>query len=426
MKPIFSPTERGQALIIISLIAIGLIAIAGLAIDGSAKFSDRRHAQNAADTAVLAGGLARVNGDTQWKLVALDRALSNGYNNNLLTNTVTIYSCDETDSDCGPYAGNSDYIRVVVNSYARTYFARILGIDRTHNTVESLAMSKRTYVGGPLYAGSSVWSTKSSGSCNGTNKKSLYTGGSGELQLYGGGMGSAMTDGSCIDFSGGNTQFHKEDPYCGDLITASSSIPSANLKSLHNPDKCMDIVMNATFDEPPDDLGITCTGTATQSGKTLSPGNYTSKSDFPPSGVDTLQPGTYCITDANFILNNKQKLSGTGVTIVMNKGLIRWNGGSEAKLSAPTTGDYKGLLIYYPPGNSSDLDINGSSNVTLTGTVLAQNAPCFFAGSGQIQKATLQFVCYTWQGGGNSDVQLIYNSSLFWNQIIPSQVGLLQ
>ena len=51
--------ERGQALILIALAAIGLVGIAGLAIDGSAKFSDRRHAQNAADSAALAGALAK-------------------------------------------------------------------------------------------------------------------------------------------------------------------------------------------------------------------------------------------------------------------------------------------------------------------------------------------------------------------------------
>jgi Flp pilus assembly protein TadG len=429
MKPIFFPTQRGQALIIIALASIGLVAIVGLALDGSAKFSDRRHAQNAADTAVLAGGLARVSGDSQWKLTALDRALSNGYNNNLISNSVVVYACDETDSDCGPYTGNPDYIRVVVDSYVNTYFARIVGINQTHNTVESIAMSKTTSKGGPLYAGSSVWATKSSGSCSGTSKKSLYTGGSGELQLYGGGMGASMSVGSCIDFSGGNTQFHKDGTSCGDLTTAATSIPSANLKSLHDPDKCMDIVLGATFDDPPKDLGITCTGTAAPISKgsnIMSPGNYTDKKDFPPAGIDTLQPGTYCISQANFILNNKQKLSGAGVTIVMSQGLVRWNGGSETNLTSPTSGDLKGLLIYFPPSNTSDLDINGNSNVTLTGTVLAQNAPCFFAGTGQIQKATLQFVCYTWEGGGDSNVQLIYNSSLFWDQILPSRVGLVQ
>src|SRR6266536_6197264 len=66
--------ERGQALILITLAAVGLFAITGLAIDGSAKFSDRRHAQNAADTAALAGALARIKNDPSqpaWNIIAL-------------------------------------------------------------------------------------------------------------------------------------------------------------------------------------------------------------------------------------------------------------------------------------------------------------------------------------------------------------------
>ena len=47
-------TERGQALIIITLAAVGIFGIVGLAIDGGAKFADQRAAQNAADTAALA------------------------------------------------------------------------------------------------------------------------------------------------------------------------------------------------------------------------------------------------------------------------------------------------------------------------------------------------------------------------------------
>ena len=40
-----SLAERGQALILIAFAAIGLVAIVALAIDGTAKFSDRRHAR---------------------------------------------------------------------------------------------------------------------------------------------------------------------------------------------------------------------------------------------------------------------------------------------------------------------------------------------------------------------------------------------
>ena len=67
--------ERGQALILIAFGAIALFAMTGLAIDGSHKYSDRRHAQNAADTAAVAGALAlaeRRTRATVWELNALE------------------------------------------------------------------------------------------------------------------------------------------------------------------------------------------------------------------------------------------------------------------------------------------------------------------------------------------------------------------
>src|SRR5215212_2810082 len=97
--------ERGQALILIALAAIGLFGVTGLAIDGSARFSDRRHAQNAADAASLAGALAYGNladspvydGDgnlvspIDWKLNAKNIADGNGYNGDHLRSEVEIY-----------------------------------------------------------------------------------------------------------------------------------------------------------------------------------------------------------------------------------------------------------------------------------------------------------------------------------------------
>lgn len=111
--------ERGQALILIALAMVGLVGIVGLAIDGSAKFSDQRHAQNAADTAAIAAALAKVDAlkagaanspaecppssGTPSAVCAtlltagLDRAASNGYNNNLTSNTVEIHSPRSAD-----------------------------------------------------------------------------------------------------------------------------------------------------------------------------------------------------------------------------------------------------------------------------------------------------------------------------------------
>ena len=80
-------------------------------------------------------------------------------------------------------------------------------------------------------------------------------------------------------------------------------------------------------------------------------------------------------------------------------------------LHGPASGALKGLVIYAPPGNSSKIKMNGSSNVTLVGTMLAQDAPCDFVGSGQIQKVELQMICYTWQMNGNADVQIMYDAN---------------
>src|SRR3990172_7389547 len=78
MKHRYDTTERGQALIIIVFAMVGLIGITALTVDGGYAFSDHRHAQNAADTAVLAGARAIIRGE-DWKSAALAIAAQNNY-----------------------------------------------------------------------------------------------------------------------------------------------------------------------------------------------------------------------------------------------------------------------------------------------------------------------------------------------------------
>ena len=132
-------SERGQVLVIVALALIGLIAITGLAIDGSIILADRRHAQNAADTAVLAGALTYIRDcdtsgcDTEaeietaraaMQVAAFDRASSNGYTGDLIRSEVSAHKCDDADASCEPpYAGAGDYIQVVITSHVDTFFA---------------------------------------------------------------------------------------------------------------------------------------------------------------------------------------------------------------------------------------------------------------------------------------------------------------
>src|SRR5687768_10027078 len=122
-------SEKGQALILITLAAVGLFSFAALAIDGTRVFSEKRHAQNAADTSALAGALAytRADDDDDFDAVittaAESRATSNGFDNGA-TNDVTIVITDTPSADC---PANTDGKEITVNIvfYMNTTFTRV-------------------------------------------------------------------------------------------------------------------------------------------------------------------------------------------------------------------------------------------------------------------------------------------------------------
>jgi len=137
-------TERGQALILIAFAAIGLFAFAALAIDGSRQFSNKRNAQNAADTAVLAAALTQVRTGsfTAAATAALDRAKSNGYDDLAPETVVMVNLCSDAGVTCEGLpttAVKSEYIRVRIVTEIPTTFARVLGRNTMQSAAEAIA-----------------------------------------------------------------------------------------------------------------------------------------------------------------------------------------------------------------------------------------------------------------------------------------------
>jgi len=176
---------------------------------------------------------------------------------------------------------------------------------------------------------------------------------------------------------------------------------------------------------PPEELlpTVTCTGNAAKSGTSMSPGNWSG--NFPPNGVATLNSGTYCIS-GTFKLNAGENLSGTGVTIFMETCGITWNGGAEVKLSAPTSGDLEGLLIYAPMSNISAMSFNGNANSILTGTIFMPAAPIAYSGTGNLNPSYVQIIGYTVELTGSNDTNILYQDPDNWDTDMPAQVGLFQ
>ena len=139
--------EKGQAIVLFALAAIGLIAFAALAIDGGRVFSDRRHAQNAADSAALAVALslARAPEGADYLQIATDAATEsaaiNGYvDKNEVTNDVIVKLTEARDArrECnGAYHGTDAQVTIV--STIDTTLARVIGRNQVTNRVSAWA-----------------------------------------------------------------------------------------------------------------------------------------------------------------------------------------------------------------------------------------------------------------------------------------------
>jgi len=426
-------SESGQALIIIALSAIVLFGFVALAIDGSAKFSDRRHAQNAADTAALAGALALVNNDTYWYLPVLDRALENGYGDDHVTNDVWTFKCsdavadrDGAPLDCGPYEGNSHYVAVVILSHIQTTFARVFGWNQFDNLVSTVTYWDKR---GPAYDGNLIVALNPN-PCSGQNGNVLF-GGSSTVTLDGGGAFVNSGGSACGMEQGGSC------PVVIDGSIGSTGNGNINLGSCTQ-------VPGPTYDQdaypfPPEmpdkpgECSMSGYPTPGKNGNTsyLYPGHYSS---FPPklNGVNKLKDnvvlvpdpdgdgiyGTFCVDgDITWGSNSNSSdfttLTGSNVTIYVTKGNRLNITGSNINLTAPTTGDYAGYLMIVDSsfsGQAPDCHVAGNSGNVFTGTIFAPYCDIIVNGNDATASFDTQLIGYTVTILGNANTNLQYEA----------------
>jgi hypothetical protein len=96
----------------------------GLVIDGGFFFSQRRHAQNAADAAALAATYRLATGGTTAESIAtaFEYAADNGYGNDGTSNTVTV----NIPPTSGEFAGQPFHAEVIIDEEPDTFFIHVL------------------------------------------------------------------------------------------------------------------------------------------------------------------------------------------------------------------------------------------------------------------------------------------------------------
>jgi len=460
-------SERGQVLVLIALAIIGLVGITGLAVDGSIILADRRQAQNAADSSSLAGALAYIrdcqssgcddaaeisHAEDLMELAALNLAIHNGYASDLLSSNIDI----NRPPVSGAYAGDSEYVQVIIYSTVPSTFAKVVGINELHNRVEAVALlQEESYHA--IYDGNALVVLKpASSNCSGD----FTFGGSATVTLKDGGVLVNSNNNTCAFQCGTGASGKME--FVGDgklsivgnpgytlsgcpvsavdtsrIISGVDPVPFPPKLVLPEPDECATTPANPVPD-PVDTTKVT-----------LYPGHY---QKLPPTGTYggvhlnnfskyVLSPGNYCVSQVLKDAGNNTVLKGDEVFIyIMQGGNFDITGG-VVQISARTDwgNPYYGYLIYVDPGPvdpGTGTYSGGPANCKLTGTDDGTNshtftgaiyAPyCFVtvAGNSGPEGIRASIIAYEIKLSGNNKLYFIYDADLMPQEYIPPATGI--
>ena len=451
MKTSLHSSPRGQALVLIALAAVGLFAFAALAIDGSSVFSDRRHAQNAADTAAYAAALARVrDADPSlqlWKQPGIDRAASNGYTNDGVTE-VRVYTCLEwkTSSDnpnpgqgCKalPAGANPDeFVYVRIKSRVKLFFARVIGWSQVFNNTDAIAHASPPKVD-EWFSGKALVSAKKGCPVPGDNSVPFVIGGNGTTVVNNSGIWVNSTCDPAMKDAGNSNVVTTTDGICVVGGVPQPGEPGAIDGVTPPPTEHCGTQVDITQYWMPDPEQF---GYCSNPGSIIDHGggnyeatpgyfNKTGNKTFPdasPAGVLKLQKGVYCLYNG-FVLNGNWTITtdlngngshdgdSEGVFFYVPDGDVTFNGGSNLNLHAmdDAAGGFPAQLMHYllfiPLSNAADVTITGNNGSTFTGTVLAPASHITLDGSGNAFDLHTQIIGYDTTITGAGHINITYN-----------------
>jgi hypothetical protein len=382
-------SEYGQAIVYLVLGIVVFFGFVALAIDGGMVLADRRHAQNAADAASLAGGSKAADIITNQvcpnyfscdvegpaENAAIKRAGDNNFviDGNFDDHNGVHASCVNTS--------DNRYLDVTVEISATTpsNFLQIVYPSALHNDVKAVT---RVYPAGPIGADAAVIALNPE-TCSSDN--GVVVSGNGEIYIDGGGIFSN----GCIQ--GGGTP-------------ASAVVENGNIESHYHDEQnttftptigtTSDILDFREYYIPPpvDDTGK-CLGTTVNS----LPKNMT--------------PGLYCLKASD---NINQDITGIGVTIYLSGNVhLTINAGANVDLEAPTDDSaapaIRGVLIYAADG--ANITINGDSSDYFSGLIYAPDKPSQILMNGNAENVFFgQVIGWNVKINGTNDMNLTYDA----------------
>jgi Flp pilus assembly protein TadG len=401
-------SEKGQAIVYLAVGIIVFLGFVALAIDGGMALADRRHAQNGADSASLAGGaeaaltLESLGIDSSnWSCGAVSPAETNAENTAISRAAANNFSIDRDASDhndvnaiCSSttYYSNDGtvwfvdhYIDVTTEISATTQsnFLQLVFPKALHSEVDAVTRVRPRQ---PTAFGNAIVALNPEGCSGHGNGGIVY--GSSDIKLTGGGIFSN----GCLRGNGQPT------------VVITDGLPLGNEL----------LPGNADWNPGPEEVNFQIPLSnydITRPNCSDSRAHNVSASSLPTE----LDPGLWCITGELRFQGSHNTLHSKpgGVTLYLINGGFIANGNADIQLSAP--GDdpdpspaIPGLLIYLPPTNTNPVQLNGNENSFYEGLILASRSTISMNGTGYSTYRG-QVIGWNVEIGGTADTVDIYN-----------------
>lgn len=400
-------SEKGQAIILIVFAIVGLIGLTGLTVDGGLVYSDRRQAQNAADSAALAAALAKSRNEN-ITTAAQNVATTNGYNNNGTTNIVTVTIASSPAGVCPPLAINNQDITVEITSFVDTTFSTVVGIQQVSNTVTATTRACDTYIA-PIFGGNAIVGLNPN-----TNGCAFDKGNSNAANwtVTGGGIFSN----GCA-YSNNSNSVTLDDDKCVTAVGTASIFTCSQAGAMINyPAEVLAIM-------PPDP----CDGT---------PGDVGLPQPAPNGDSVYITDGVYCIT--NFDAYDKKDIILDNATLYVTDTVfnLKFAGGGGFSGTPTETGTYSSyyMIIAYDPTpctafNDNDAQViqyRGNGAGALYGTILAPSACIDFRGNSNGSAVHSQIIGYMVSSNGNASVSVDYQANENRQQSVNPTIELIK
>lgn len=417
----FAREDNGATAVLFSVLTTVLVGSIAFGIDAASWYQTDRKLQTAADMAAMAAAAdvalqsaAGYSGDTA-ETVAQSTLTRGGVDIATLTNLEV-----NSPPTSGAYAGNPNAVEVIVSQDVPIFFAglfveatpqaqaRAVALSSTDGEVCVLALDP-TLPSAILISGNSDVQLDCGIGSNSTSDSAILA------------QGSADVQGTIVRAVGGiDDRVDMQAalaPYANPIANpfADLSVPAFSGCDSNGVSKKHISGTKANGNGNGNGNG----GGEEEAPAILTPGVYCGDVSLGSQSETTFDAGVYIFDAADFIVNGQAKVYGDDVTFIFTNssggdpGGVRFNGGSDLQLRAPTSGDFDDILFMRDPNapdragsNSDRWIINGSSDPWFDGAIYAPGVDVELLGNADPTGGCFVIVAGTVTFTGNVDVQM--------------------